>query len=335
MLQSKKKLLRFTVTIVSISLIFSAILLGLGSAIAADYPDPKKVLTLVVPWPAGGRTDLAVRAWAPLLEKELGLSVAVANNAGGGGIVGAEAVARSRPDGYTSGVFSISHIMGQYTKIPPMDFSRFEFVCTNYSFPTAVIVHAGSPWQTWDDVIAYSKKHPGKLKFAHPGAGSGDHILGEALAAKLGVEWQFIPYKGDAPAGVSLASKETDLWGAPVAAAVGLLKAGTVRVLGMASAERYPLYPEAPTHKEQGVDFVANLAEYQCMPKGTPLERIEIYVRAITKVMNLPEVAERMKKIYVVPDVRGPAETRKYVESTSATAGPVVEKLGLWIAPKK
>jgi tripartite-type tricarboxylate transporter receptor subunit TctC len=335
MLQSKKKLLRFTVTIVSISLIFSAILLGLGSAIAADYPDPKKVLTLVVPWPAGGRTDLAVRAWAPLLEKELGLSVAVANNAGGGGIVGAEAVARSRPDGYTSGVFSISHIMGQYTKIPPMDFSRFEFVCTNYSFPTAVIVHAGSPWQTWDDVIAYSKKHPGKLKFAHPGAGSGDHILGEALAAKLGVEWQFIPYKGDAPAGVSLASKETDLWGAPVAAAVGLLKAGTVRVLGMASAERYPLYPEAPTHKEQGVDFVANLAEYQCMPKGTPLERIEIYVRAIKKVMNSPEVAERMKKIYVVPDVHGPAETRKYVEVTSARARPVLEKSGLWIAPKK
>ena len=335
MIRPKKKSLYFTLMVVSLSLLFSSILLGAGIAAAADYPDPKKTLTLVVPWPPGGRTDTAVRAWAVILEKELGVTVAVANKSGGGGIVGAEAVARSKPDGYTSGVFSISHIMGQYTKIPPMDFNKFEFVCTNYSFPTAVIVHTDSPWHNWNDVIAYSKKNPGKLKFAHPGTGTGDHVLGEALAKQIGVKWQFIPYKGDAPAGVSLAAKETDLWGAPVAAAVGLLKAGTVRVLGIASDERYSLYPKAPTHKEQGVNFVARLAEYQCMPKGTPRGIIEKYVRAMEKVLNSPEVVKRMHRIYVVPDVRGTEETRKYIEITSERARPVLEKSGLWIAPKK
>ena len=307
----------------------------LGFAIKAECASkfPDKTIVMVVPWPAGGRTDLAARVIAEKLQKILDVSVVVANKAGGAGLVGAEAVAQSPPDGYTIGVFSLSHIMNVWTKAIPMDFAKFDFVSTGFSYSPAIMIAAKSPWKSWDDVIAAAKKNPGGLKFATPGAGGADHITSAILAKKIGIKFNFIPYKGDNPAGIALASNEVNLWGAPISAAVGLLEANMVKVLGIASEERFSLYPKAKTHKEQGVDFVFSIKEYFCVAKGTPKDRVETLNAAIKKAVNSKSVQEHLKKIYMVPDSLSPEETKKYVLDTVKMVQPMIEEIGLRRAP--
>ncbi|HOI82519.1 MAG TPA: tripartite tricarboxylate transporter substrate binding protein [Synergistales bacterium] len=326
------RFVKLTLVVLAIAVSLTSLSFALPSGAEAAFPE--RPVNLVVPWPAGGRTDLSTRVIASVLQKELGVPVVVSNKTGGGGIVGAQAVASSRPDGYTIGVFSISHIMSVYTKIPPMDFGQFDFLCKTYSFPQAVIINAESPLKNWDEVIAYSKEHPGEIKFGHPGAGTADHIFGESLAKKLGVKWTFIPYKGDGPAGVGLASKEIDLWGAPLSAALGLLEGGSLRVLGIAADERLELYPNAPTHKEQGVDYTRLLSEYFCLPKGTPQDRVDILLGAIERTLNSEEIKKHFGNIFVTADFQGPEATEKYVMDTVKEVEPIVDSLGLNIAPK-
>jgi tripartite-type tricarboxylate transporter receptor subunit TctC len=307
--------------------------LFLADALLAAEKYPSKPITLIVPWSAGGRSEMTVRVWAPALEKEIKQPVAIVCKPGGTGLVGAEDVARSKPNGYTSGIFATSHITSQYTSNPPMDFNRFEHVCINHIYPFAVMAHAESPWRTFKDVVEYSKKNPGKVKVANAGAGSIGHVLAGDLARVAGLKWIHVPYKGDGPGGVGLASKEVDLWMAPASAGAALIKAGTVKVLNIATQKRFSLYPDAPTFVEQGIDFVGEGVEMQQMAKGTPREIIDIFNAAMKRALSRPEVIQGMKNMYLIPGFEGPEETRRYIEKISAKLAPTIKELGLWIAP--
>ncbi len=313
--------------------IFSS--LFLTDALLAAEKYPSKPITLLIPWSAGGRSEMTVRVWAPGLEKELKVPVAIVCKPGGTGLVGAEEVARSKPDGYTIGIFATSHITSQFTSNPPMDFDKFEYVCINHIYPFALMAHAESPWRTFKDVMEYSKNNPGKVKVANAGAGSIGHVLAADLAREAGLKWIHVPYKGDGPGGVALAAKEVDLWMSPASAGAALIKAGTVRVLNVATEQRFALYPDAPTFVEQKVDFVGEGVEMQQMPKGTPREIIDTYNAAMKRALGRSETIEGMKKMYLFPGFQGPEECRRYVERISKKLAPTIKELGLWIAPTK
>ena len=290
---------------------------------------PTSPIVVIVTWPAGGRSDLGTRLWAPYLEKEFNVPVVVANHPGGAGLVGAAAIAASKPDGYTLGLITSGHFLAQYTQKPPIDPGKFEFIDRIQVEPYAITVHADSPWRTLADLIAYGKANPGKLKWGHAGTGAGDHVNSAALLKKVGVQVTYIPYVGDAPNVTALAGKEVDVIGTPAIATKAMVEAGKLRLLAIQSEKRDPIFPTVPTAREQGVDHVAAGIATIAVPKGTPAQVITILEQTLAKVLANPELQEGQKKLGVVPGSIGRAELTQYIKEVSELFRVTVDELGL------
>ena len=196
---------RLTVAFAAMGMLISA------AAGAQEYPT--KPITLIVPWPAGGSTDIAMRAIADSASKVLGQPIAVDNKAGGGGTVGpATMAAASKPDGYTIAQFPITvfrlPLMQEVSWDPAKDFSYIIHL-TGYTF--GVTINAESPYKTWKDVVEYAKQNPGKVTYATPGAGTSLHIGMEQIAAMAGIKLTQVPFKGGAETNAAVLGQHTML----------------------------------------------------------------------------------------------------------------------------
>lgn len=258
---------------------------------------PSQPIKIIVPFPAGGASDQIGRIMAKAIGDELKVPVVVENRSGANGTVGATAVAKSAPDGYTLlvgsiGVFSIN--AGLYSKLPYDPVRDFAPVSVLVSTPNVLVVPANSPFKTGQELVDFLKKNPGKLSYASSGAGSSDHLTAELLKKAAGGFAVHIPYRGGAPAMQDIIAGQADFMFSNLGPAMPLIKAGRMRALMLTAAKPAPLLPDVPTAASIGVPLDVTSWQAIAAPAGTPAAIIQRLHQAAVKGMNAPDVKERM-----------------------------------------
>jgi len=268
--------------------------LALTSAMA--WPD--KPVTLLVPFPPGGSTDLIARTLAPKLQEKLGATFIVDNKGGATGTIGAGMVAKAAPDGHTILVSSLGpfviapHLLA---KVPYDALKDFDYITVAVQAPNVLVVPAKSPHKSMADVIAYEKANPGKMSFASSGNGSSDHLTAELFWLQTGTSGLHVPYKGGGPVMTDLLGAQVDSSFMNVNTAMPQILAGKLRALSITSAKRSPLLPNVPTLEEIGVKD-ANVYSWQAIaaPRGLPADIKGKLHAAIVAGLNDPQVKARL-----------------------------------------
>jgi tripartite-type tricarboxylate transporter receptor subunit TctC len=268
------------------------------SATAADFP--AKPVTLIVPYSAGGSTDICMRVLAEATAKHLGKPVMVENKPGGAGTVGpATMAATSKPDGYTLstiplGVLRLPHTMK--TSWDPLKDFTYIIQLTGYTY--GIVVKKDAPWKTLKELVTYAKANPGKVTYSTPGVGTLQHVTMEKIAQKEGIKWIHVPSKGgiDVIMGVLgghvMVGAETSGWAPQV-------DSGDLRLLVTWTAERTPTWPNVPTLKELGYNIVASSPFGLAGPKGMDPKVVKILHDAFKKGMDDPAFRKILAKYYM------------------------------------
>jgi len=294
---------------------------------AQNYP--VKPVRLIVPFAAGGNVDITARQIAPGLSELLGQNFIVDNRVGAGGVIGAEAVAKAAPDGYTLMMGSNSTVSvapSLYPKLayhPVRDFAPVSLVATT---PFVLVVHPSVPVKSVKELIALAKTKPGRLAMASGGTGSSNHLVGELFQSLTGAKFTHVPYKGAGPAGVDLMAGQVDLLFDQLSSSVGPLKSGRIRALAVTSAARTAVFPEIPTMKEAGVaDFEVTNITGVLAPAGTSAEIIGRLNAAILKVLGSASVKERFAGLALEPAPSTPEQFSVYIKEDFARWTKVVK----------
>jgi len=281
-------------------LLASLALLGLTAlhaqpALAQAFPS--KPVRLVVPFPPGGPVDTVARAVAPKLSEAWGQPVVVDNRAGAGGAVGADHAAKSPADGYTVFVCAIHHtVLPSLRAKLPYDIEK-DFVPLTFGarFPIVLTVHPSVEAKTVGELVALAKRQPGKLAYASSGNGGGTHLAGELFNIQAGTEMLHVPYKGSAPAMSDVLGGQVQMMFADAPTAMPQVRAGKVRALGVAQAQRSELLPNVPTFAEAGV---AGAEAYSwagfVAPAGTPKDVAAKLSADLQRALALPDVKARL-----------------------------------------
>lgn len=266
-----------------------------GSTHAQAFPN--KPLRLIIPYPAGGASDLTARAVVSVADEYLGQPMVVVIRSGGGGAVGAEAAAKSKPDGYTLFMADPANliILPEVQKVAynPTDFVPVGQVA---SLPALLMVQAGSPWKSAKDFVEDAKKNPGKLKHSAV-TFSPEHLMFEAMGVKYGVKLTHVPSTGGGPALASLLGGHVDVNGLYPPVAYPHIQAGKLRALGVATTKRWAALPDVPTLPEQGFDLDARLWLAIVTMKGTPkpvLAKLREAVKKISDDTSFKTIMTRM-----------------------------------------
>lgn len=274
-----------------------AALCAVPAAHAQAWPTAKPV-TLLVPFPPGGSTDLIARTLGPKLQEKLGGSFIVENKAGATGTVGAGLVKRAAPDGYTVFVSSLGPfvIAPHLIKSVPYDALKdFDLLSIAVQAPNVLVVPSASPHKTLADVVAFHKAQPGKMSFASSGNGSSDHLTAELFWQETQTSGTHVPYKGGGPAIADLIGAQVDASFVNINTALPHIKGGKLRALAITSTRRSPLLPEVPTMDEAGVKGVV-VTSWQAFaaPKGLPADIKGKLHGAIVAALNDPAVKPKL-----------------------------------------
>lgn len=276
--------------------------LGLAAAVGAQAQAwPAKPVTLLVPFPPGGSTDMIARTLGTKLQDKLGGIFIVDNKAGAGGTVGAAAAKRAAPDGYTIFVSSLGpFVIGPHLiKNPGYDpLKDFDYITVVVQAPNVLAVPASSPHKTLADVIAFHKANPGKMSFASAGNGTSDHLTAELFWQQTGTTGLHIPYKGGGPAMSDLLGSQVDATFMNINTGLANIKAGKLRALAITSAKRSPLLPDVPTMEESGVKGVT-VYSWQAFaaPKGLPTDIKAKLHDALVAGLNDPQVRPKLLEL--------------------------------------
>lgn len=278
-----------------------AVLLSCFMVQAYAQTYPTKPVTIVVPYAAGGATDISARIIGQVLSTELGQGFVIQNKPGVGGLLGIEQVARSTPDGYTllvasTGPATISPLLFKERKFDPLE--RLDPIIMFASTPGVLLVRNGLAAKNVKELIALSRAKPGALNMSSSGVGSLQRLMGEFFQMKTGVKWTHIPFTGSAPMLNEMMAERVDVMVDLVASSVSLVKAGKIRALALTTPTRSSLLPDVPTLEELGHPGY-NFSGWQALlgPKGTPPEVIARLNAILNKALNTPEMKERLGKI--------------------------------------
>ena len=311
-----------------IMLLAAAIVAFATAAQAQKYPT--RPVTLIVPWPAGGSTDIGMRALAAATEKHLGQSIVIENKPGAAGTIGpANMAASARPDGYTVAqlpitVFRIPFI--QKTSFDPTkDFTYIVHV-TGYTF--GVVVKADAPWKTFNELIEYARANPGKLNYGTPGAGTSLHITMEQIAKMKGIKWTQVPFKGVAESMNALLGGHIDVTSDSTGWA-GAVNAGSARLLVTWGAQRTKNWPDVPILKEVGIDLISNSPFGIGGPKGMDPAVVKILHDAFKKGMEEQSYKDQILKLDMEPYYLNTADYHAYALQQNTEQKQLVEELGL------
>ena len=303
------------------------VMLG-GIATAGTFPS--KPLTIIVPYSAGGGTDLQARAITSVARQYLGQPVVVANKSGGGGAVGAAFVAKSRPDGYTL-LFAVPAVIviKPYMTKTPYSFSDLEPLMRVSDSPRILVAGSQQPWKTLDDFIAYARKNPGAIKYASSGPGTSTHIAMEGFAMKAGIKLSHIPFKGCAKATAAILGGHAACFGAIPSECLPYIESGKMRALAVFSEERLPELPDIPTLKEKGIDFSDSSTRAFFVPKGLQPEVKAALHDGFKKVMDDKSFRDLFSKLGEKPAYLDGESLEKILQKQQAFYGEVLEKIGL------
>lgn len=258
---------------------------------------PNGPIKVIVPFPAGGASDQIGRVIAKALGDELKVPVVVENRSGANGSLGAAQFAKSPPDGNTLmvasiGVFAIN--AGLYKNLPYDPLKDFAPISVLVSTPNVLVVPAGSPFKTAQELVAHIKKNPGKLSYASSGAGSSDHLTAELFKKAIGGFAVHIPYRGGAPAMQDIIAGQADFMFSNLGPAMPHIKGGKMRALMLTAAKPAPQLPEVPTASGVGVPVEVTSWQAFAAPAGTPAPVLQRLHQIAVKAMNAPDVKERM-----------------------------------------
>ena len=275
-----------------------AVLIALFALQAFAQSYPNKPVKLIVPFPAGGTTDIMGRLVAQKLSERLGQQFIVDNRAGAGGNIGADLVAKSAPDGYillvgTVGTNAINASL--YTKMPYDTAKDFVPIALIAAVPNVVIVNPNVPVKSIKELIALARSQPGKLNFASSGNGTSIHLAGELFNTMAGVKMNHIPYKGSAPALIDLVGGQVEVGFDNLPSALPQIKAGKLRALAVTTSKRSPVLPDLPTVEETGLaGYEASSWFALFAPAGTAKEIITRLNSEVVAILKLPDVSERL-----------------------------------------
>jgi tripartite-type tricarboxylate transporter receptor subunit TctC len=308
------------------------LLLALAVPAQAQLASDKPV-RIVVPFAAGGPTDVIARVLAPKLAASLKRTVIVENRVGATGAIGASYVAKSAPDGDTL-LLGTSSIMAANPNLsvnlpfdPVGDFAPVSLVAT---IENILVVHPSVPAKTVQELIAYAKANPGKLTYASSGIGSTYHLGAELFRSQTGIVLTHVPYKGAAPAIQDVLAGHVDLMFDNMSSAIQNMKAGRVRALGVASLKRYPSLPELPTIAEEGVPgYETTIWLGLFVPAKTPAAIVQQLSYAVHAAVDALEYKERMTALDMQPRVSSPQELANYLKSDLAKWAKVVKEAGI------
>jgi tripartite-type tricarboxylate transporter receptor subunit TctC len=298
------------------------------AAAQAQSGYPHRVVTLIVPYPAGGTADLLCRFAADKAGSNLAQQVVVENRSGGaGGRVGTEAVLRAPPDGYTllcaaQLTFSVTHLL--FAKAS-FDTRALEPVSVLATYPLILIARADLPFNDLQELVAYARANPGKINYGHQGKGQTGHLLGELMMLKGKFRMTEIPYRGSAPAINDLLAGNIDLVPDYLLANKSNIDAGKLKLIATGSRERLKEYPGVPTMAETLPGVFADTWMAVAAPPGTPAEIAKKVSQAIGQGFREPELRARIRALEADPLASTPDEMRALIRQSLETWGPVIE----------
>ena len=307
----------------------ACLLAGPMAAWPQEYP--AKTIRVVVPFPPGGGSDLIARLTAQKISIALGQTVVVDNRAGASGNIAGELVAKSVPDGYTLlfGNSSLSISPAVFQKLGYDPVRDLTPISMTSSYPFVFAVHPSLPVQSVKALVALARSKPDALAYASAGAGTMSHMAMELLRLRTGIMVQHLPYKGAAPASVSLISGESQLAFLVMPVAAVQIKAGRLRGLGVAAPARSPAAPEVPTMEEAGVkDNIALQWNGFFAPAKTPPAILDRLHREVAKAVHLPDVKQRFEAEGAEPVGSTPAEFASFFRAEAEKWADVAKKSG-------
>jgi tripartite-type tricarboxylate transporter receptor subunit TctC len=310
-------------------LIVATLLMAFGFLPLAAQNFPEKPVTLIVPYSAGGATDVAMRALADAAAKQLGQRVIIDNRVGAAGTLGPAFMASTRPDGYVISQMPITVFRIPYmTKASFDPLTDFTWIIHVSGYTFGVAVRADSPWKTWQEFISYAKANPGKVTYSTPGHGTSLHITMEEIAQREGIQWLQVPYKGAADALVALrgghvtAMADSTTWGE-------MVDAGQLRLLCTWGENRTRRWPNAPTLKDLGYGIVSNSPYGLAGPKGMDPKTVKILHDAFRKAMDDPAYQKVLERFDQDNVYKSSEDYAKFSKQINDEQKAVVQRMGL------
>ncbi|MBD8658008.1 tripartite tricarboxylate transporter substrate binding protein [Oxalobacteraceae sp. CFBP 13730] len=307
-------------------------LLALTPLAAQAQAFPTKAITIIVPFSAGGTTDILARVLGQFISKDLGQPVIIDNRAGAGGNIGTQLVARAAPDGYTILMGTVgTHAINQslYPKLafdPIKDFAPLTRVAL---VPNLLVANPAQPFKTVKELMAYAKANPGKVTFGSSGSGTSIHLSGELFKQMAGVDIQHVAYKGSAPAVNDLLGNHIAIMFDNMPSAIGHVKAGKLRPLAVTTAQRSPALPDVPTIAEAGVPGYEATSWFGLLaPAGTPAPVVTKLNAAILKALADPDVKKKLLEQGAEPAGETPAQFAAFIASETVKWGKIVKQSG-------
>jgi tripartite-type tricarboxylate transporter receptor subunit TctC len=312
--------------------LFLAALSALSAGNAAAQAWPSKPIKWVVPFAPGGTTDILARTIGEKLSIALGQPVVVENKPGAGGGIGADFTAKAAPDGYTimGGTISTHAINASlYSKLPYDPVKDFVPITLIARIPNLLVVNPDIPAKNVAELIALLKANPGKYSFASSGNGTSQHLSGELFKSMTGVEMQHVPYKGSPPALQDVVGGQVSMTFDNITTAWPLAKVGKLRPLAVTTAKRSSIAPEVPTLAESGLPgFEVGSWQGVFAPAGTPPEIVKRLNVEIVKILNSPDVREKLTALGAEPVGDSAEQFSAYVKSEVVKWSDVVKKSG-------
>jgi tripartite-type tricarboxylate transporter receptor subunit TctC len=315
----------FALAIAALAFVF-----GVGNAPAQTYPD--RPLTMVVTFAAGGSSDVLGRAVANAMSQGLGKQIVIENRPGAGGNIGAEAVAKATPDGYTllfgtNGTLGIGPALHKNLRYDPQ--KDLVAVGMLHQLPLVLIVNPQVPATNLRELIDYAKKNPGKLTFASAGVGSASHLTAELFKIAAGIDILHVPYKGGGAATPDLISGQVSMMLETIPNALPLARGGQMRALGVTTKERSPNAPDIPTFAESGLPgFDVGAWTGLFVPAGTPKAIVDRLNKETVRIASDPAYVEQIKKMGTDVSSSTPEAFRAFVDRDVANWREAIERSG-------
>ena len=306
------------------------LLSALGSAHAQNYPT--RPIRFVVPYPPGGTTDVLARVVAQKLTESWSQQVVVDNRPGGIAVIGTDIVAKSKPDGYTIGMFLTPHAVNPsiMKELPYDTLKDFAPVTLVAIVPGVLCINPSVPAANLREFVKLAKSKPGQLNYASPGPITSGHLSMELLKSMAGIELKHIPYKGGPPALAAVISGETQAFISGPPNVLPQIRAGKLRAIAVTTASRVRTLPDLPTVAEQGFAGYDTYEWYGIFaPASTPRSIVESMSREIARLIKLPEVSERISAQGADPQGNTPAEFDKFVREEMNKWGALAKRIGL------
>jgi tripartite-type tricarboxylate transporter receptor subunit TctC len=313
-----------------------AFLLAIFTAAAWAQTYPTRTVTLIVPFAAGGPTDVVARTLGAAMTKTLGQTVVIENKLGAGGTIAANYVAKANPDGYTIFIHhnGMATATGLYRKLPFNPLTDFEYIGQVADVPMTLLARRDFPANNLREFSAYVRANKDKINLANAGLGAVSHLCGMLLQQALGVELTTVPFQGTAPAMTALLGGQVDILCDQTTQTIPQIKADKVKFYGVTTKQRIQALPDAPTLDEQGLrDFEVVVWHGVYAPKGTPREVIEKLNEALRAALKDPVVASRFAELgaQIVPEAKQtPAGLRDWLRGEIDKWQPVIRKAGVY-----